>query len=677
MMHNMPQTRDASMKIAPFVTALLLGATSVLAAQQPVGYSAEQVGRGRQVYGAYCASCHGVDLQGVVGPALAGAPFLHSWSAKGAGELYRVLRTSMPKPAVGSLSPKAYADVFAYMLSRNGMAAGTANFDGSATMLASIPLSALAEAADPAPTTAIAFIPGSRALPTGAGPTQRELTDNPDPSNWLYHTGNYAGTRYSPLSQVTTANVSRLGVACAYQLGVLEPFYAGPIIYQGTMYLSSPTVTAAIDAATCRERWRHVWEPRDKMLWNVQRGVAIKDGYVVRGTADGYLVALDAADGALLWARQVAKPDSGETITMPPMIFEELVLIGPAGSENNIKGWIGAFRLSDGEPVWRFNTVPRPGEPGSETWGDAGGWPSGGGAVWTPMSLDAAKGELFVAVTNPAPDLPAHLRPGTNLYTNAVVVLDVRTGALRWYDQLVPSDFHDWDLTQVSPLIRTRVAGVERDVVITAGKDGLLHAIDRVTHERLYQAEVTTRRNMDAPLTLEGTEACPGILGGVEWNGPAYHPGTGMLYVPAVDWCFAFAVAPDDSVRHVPGVNYIGGTTKPTTDERGWLTAVDATTGAIRWRYHSPLAMVAAVTTTGGGLVFAGERTGDFLAFDAASGKELYRFNTGAAIHGGIASYAVDGRQFIATTSGGGSLTFGGGGAATVFVFALPEQGAP
>ncbi len=662
-------------------TALLFGAVAAASlallpqaasAQSEAAFTAEQALRGRRVFGAYCATCHGVDLEGAVGPALAGAKFLHGWTARGARQLYRVLRTSMPKPAVGSLSPQAYEDVFAYLLSRNGLAAGAGAFDGSDSMLARIPLDALATAAGPAPEAPPRFIAGERMHPQGSGPDQAQLSTTPDPADWLYHTGNYSGTRYSTLAQITTANVGRLAPVCAYQLGVLETFYAGPIVYQGTMYITSATVTAAIDAASCRERWRTVWEPKDKLLWGNNRGVAVKDGYVVRGTADGYLMALDAADGTLLWARQVAHPDSGETITMAPLIVDSLVIIGPAGSENNVQGWIGAFRLADGSPVWRFNTVPRPGEPGYETWGRQAGTPMGGGAVWTPLTLDMQEGQLFVAVTNPSPDLPAHLRPGKNLYTNSVIVLDLHTGKLLWYDQLVPSDYHDWDVTQVSPLIRAKVGGVERDLLITAGKDGLLHVLDRRTHERLYQTAVTTRRDVDVPLAPGGTVSCPGILGGVEWNGPAYNPGTGLLYVPAVDWCWKFTLAPDDSVRPAAGEMYLGGTVEPSGDQQGWLTAVDASNGAIRWRYRSPLAMVAAVTTTAGGLVFTGERTGDFLAFDAASGKELYRFNTGAGIHGGIATYAVNGKQYVATTSGGGSLTFGGGGAATVFVFGLP-----
>lgn len=668
----MPGTRHALVTLVALSACSSLGLPSTLHAQST--YTSGQAAAGRKVYGAYCANCHGAELEGGVGPSLAGARFLHEWSGKGARHLFDMLRTTMPKPASGSLSDSAYADVFAYVLSRNGVPAGAVPLDGSAAGLDSIDLEGLAAAAGPAPTPPPAFIAGTRDRPVGTGPSPDVLM-HPDSGDWLYHTGTYTGTRHSRLSRISTSNVGQLGVVCAFQMGVPGTFYAGPIEYHGTLYLTTASLTVALDASTCRERWRHVWEARDKALWPNNRGVAIENGYVVRGTADGYLVALDAADGQLLWARQVAHPDSGETITMPPLIYGDLVLIGPAGSENNVQGWIGAFRLEDGSPVWRFNTVPRPGEPGAETWKRVPGIAAGGGAVWTPLSLDAAGGVAYVAVTNPAPDLARRLRPGSNLYTNSLVALDVHTGKLLWHEQLVPSDFHDWDLTQVSPLIRARVAGSERDLVFASGKDGLLRAIDRRTHERLWETPVTTRRNVDEPLTREGTVACPGILGGVEWNGPAYDPGTGLLYVPAVDWCWTFATLPEDSVRVVPGEMYLGGTATPTPDATGWLTAVDVRDGSVRWRYHSSMPMVAAVTTTAGGLVFTGEQTGDLVAFDAASGRELYRFYAGGGLFGGIITYEAGGRQYVAATTGGGSLTFGSSGSATLFVFALPKAG--
>jgi alcohol dehydrogenase (cytochrome c) len=363
----------------------------------------------------------------------------------------------------------------------------------------------------------------------------------------------------------------------------------------------------------------------------------------------------------------------GETFTMPPLVFEDLVLIGPAGSENGISGWVGAFRLKDGSPVWKFRTVPGASDPKSEEWKNPKKIRLGGGAVWTPFSLDAERGELFVAVTNPAPDFPAHLRPGDNRYTNSVVVLDVRTGKLLWHKQTVPNDSHDWDLTQVSPLFTASVKGRPARLVATVGKDGILRTLDRDNREILYQAEVTTIKNYDQPVTPQGVEACPGVLGGVEWNGPALHPELNTLFVNAVDWCFKFWAA--ESVRYIPGRGYMGGFMQPASKPKGRLTAIDASTGAIRWTYESKWPLVSAVTATAGNLVFTGELTGDFLALDARTGDVLFRFPTGGAIGGGVVTYELDGKQYVAVMSGRPSQfwTFDNPGAPTIFLFTLPR----
>ena len=434
-----------------------------------------------------------------------------------------------------SLSESSYLELMVYMLSRNGVAAGPREL-ASAGDLASVRFTPSAAGTAPArvaPGPVPHFLMGDRGLkPTGKGPTQADLTAAVTSRDWLYNTHDYAGTRHAPLAMITPANAGRLQVECAYQVGAIETFVSGPLVWQGTMYLTTTTLTIAIDAATCRERWRHTWQPRDAQPFPNNRGAAIKDGYVVRGTSDGYLVALDAADGQLLWARQVAKPSQGETITMAPMIFEDIVIIAPAGSEVNVQGWVGAFRITDGTPVWRFNTIPRAGEPGAETWQVKPGIPVGGGGVWTSPTLDTVRGELYVAVGNPAPDLPKDLRAGKNLYTNSVIALDVRTGGLRWHDQLVTPDFHDWDVTHATPLItdegRHEDARRARD-----RREGRPASHDRPADPRAAdRTPVTTRLNVDLPLTRDGVHACPGssvacsgtALAGIR-HGPALHPG--------------------------------------------------------------------------------------------------------------------------------------------------------
>ena len=641
-------------------------------------FTESQAARGKTVYARSCASCHGAALSGGAAPALKGPDFELSWGHPQVtlDDLLYIIRTTMPPRAASSVTPADHAAAFAYVLQANGYRAGRVAASPGATALRTRPRwvktsRAGEHARADAPPEFIAGDP-TAAAPRG-GPDQAALNAAASSGDWLHYTHDYAGSRYSPLDQINSDNASRLAPACLFQVGETDNFQSGPLVHDGTMYVTTAKSTIALDAATCRPKWRHTWEFRGYPGWMRSRGAALKDGRLVRGTSDGYLLALNAADGSLLWARRVAKSEDGETFTMAPLIFEDLVLIGPAGSENNVQGWVGAFRLSDGSPVWRFNTVPKPGEPGFETWQNPKGIPMGGGAVWTSFSLDPSTGDLYVPVTNPSPDLPVHLRKGENLYTNSIVCLDVRTGKRRWHRSLVPNDSHDWDLTHSSPLITASVKGASRRLVVTAGKDGMLRTLDRESHEVLYETPLTTIENAAAPVTTTPTHVCPGIGGGVEWSDPAFLPGTNLIYTPAVDWCSTFVAF--EETRYIPGHDYMGGSfdLDPPEKAHGWVTAVDASTGDVKWKYRSSRPMVASVTATAGNLVLTGELTGDFLALDARNGDVLYRFNTGGAMGGGIVTYAVNGTQYIAAVSGTPSTIWVAqhGGAPTVVVFKL------
>jgi alcohol dehydrogenase (cytochrome c) len=639
------------------------------------GYTVAEAERGQVAYHRYCVNCHGDDLSGAgFSSALAGEETLASWGVQGwtADDLFYVIRANMPPGSSRLLSEQERLDLVAYLLQENGFPAGDTPLRAEADYLSSIALGDAAEGADFF-AAAEDFMEGEGAPSTERPTTEELLAAHLNDADWIYHTGDYTGRRSSGLTQIDRTNVGSLTRACSYPMGETTRFQTGPIIYSGTMFVTTVHETVALDARTCEEQWKHVWEAPAGDVWPNNRGVALSEGRVVRGTSDGYLVALDAQNGALLWARKVASALEGETITMAPMIFEDRILVGPAGSENAIKGWVGAFSVEDGSPLWRFNIVPKPGEPGYETWDHSNDFPVGGGATWTPMSLDAAAGVLFVAATNPAPDFPAAMRGGDNLYTNSVIALDVRSGELLWYDQLVPADDHDWDLTQVSPLFTATVAGQERNLIGTVGKDGVLRLLDRDRHERLWETPVTTIENIDEPVSVAGVHACPGVLGGVEWNGPSYSALAGMLYTPAVDWCGTFFAA--DTIRYVPGANYLGGTYMFDETSQGWLTAVDVATGDVAWRYRSEGPMVAAVTSTAGGLVFTGELSGDFLAFDATTGEELARIPTGGPIGGGVVTYAVEGKQYVAVASGNPSPFWVGDepGVPTLIVYTLPE----
>jgi alcohol dehydrogenase (cytochrome c) len=511
-----------------------------------------------------------------------------------------------------------------------------------------------------------------------SGPTQNELdAAAANATDWLHTNHDYGGQRFVDATGINRQNANALQPGCRYEVGDPYPFYTNPLVYRGVMYLTTPSDTIAIDATTCALRWRHHWAYKARANWPQSRGVALKEGTIVRGMRDGYLLALDADTGRLLWERAAADPDQGETFTMPPVIFEDLVIIGPAGSEVPIKGWVGAFKLKNGDPIWRFNTVPRPGEPGAESWG-ATDAPTGGGAVWTPFSLDPTEGLVFVATGNPAPDFFADARQGANLYTGSLVVLDARTGKLVWHHQATPHDSHDWDLTQVSPLFSANVDGKPRSFVAVVGKEGLLRILDRESRAQVTTVAVTRRHNVEVPVTEAGVYACPGPLGGVQWNGPAFSSRTNMLYVPSVEWCGTFKKAA--TLVHVPGQNYMGGTYQPDPMEqsRGWLTAIDASTATIRWRYKSPRPMVAAVTVTSADLLFTGELGGDFLVLDARDGSVVFRYHIGGAMGGGIVTYQVAGKQYVAVMSGTATYFWGTPPApATVTIFAVPTPAPP
>jgi alcohol dehydrogenase (cytochrome c) len=510
--------------------------------------------------------------------------------------------------------------------------------------------------------------------PPGAGPTQEELAHAAsDTKSWLYASKDYSGQRFVNLNQINTKNAHQLRAVCMIRSETAAPTQTNPLVYKGVMYATVDTTVVAFDATTCHKRWSYKWNPKGHAISPTNRGVAIKDGVLVRGTADGYLIALDMEKGRLLWSRQIADSQAGQYLSMPPMIFEDLVFYGPAGADFGPKNWVGAFRLASGEQVWRFNLIPDDNEAGADSWHVAGSRQHGGGSLWTPLALDAAKGILYLPVGNPAPDFNGAVRVGEDLYTDSVVALDARSGKLLWYRQFIANDTHDSDLSQVSPLFTAKINGKSRDLMTVSGKDGLLRVMDRGTHDVLFELPITTRENVDAAPTVDGIHRCPGLLGGMEWNGPAYSPVTNTIYVAAVDWCGTFKLAADKP-EFVPAAHYYGGAVIPDAREtsRGWLTAIDGTSGKVRWRQQWPTPLVAAVTATSGGVLFTGDLNNDFLVLNAADGKVLYRFNTGGSIGGGVVTYEVGGKQYVATTSGVVSGFFGGSGTSAVIVFALP-----
>jgi alcohol dehydrogenase (cytochrome c) len=619
---------------------------------------------GKTVFENQCASCHTIEVgKNGFGPSLAGVTgrkagslagykytdaMAHSgltWDAPTLDSFLASTTVKVPGTAMSvSLGdPAARANVIAYLATIGG----ASNVE-----------------ATPKPVN----------TPLGHGPTSDELLHAAaDQQNWLYASKDYAGQRYVDLHQITVANAPQLRAQCIYRSNTAGATQTSPLVYNGTMYFTIDQTTVAIDAATCRERWTYAWELKDTPLSKTNRGVALKDGRLIRGTPDGYLIALNMVDGSLVWSRKIADPKSSQYLSMPPLAYGDTIIYGPAGADWGAKNWIGAFKLDTGDPLWRFNLIPDADEPGADSWKDPQAREHGGGSLWTPLALDAAKGVLYVPVGNPSPDFYGDVRPGDDLYTNSAVALDVKTGKLLWYHQFGPADVHDRDLSQVSPLFSASVKGRQRDLIAISGKDGLLRVLDRDSHEQLYELPITSRANWDAAPTVAGVHSCPGLLGGMEWNGPAFSPTSKVLYVATVDWCGTFTKF-DKPPQFATNAHYYGGavTPDPHDQARGWLYAIDAASGAVRWHQQWATPLVAGVTVTSGGVLFTGDLDNNFLAIDASNGKTLYKFNTGGSVGGGVISYELKGKQYVATTSGVVSGFFGGSGTSAIIVFALP-----
>jgi len=630
-------------------------------------YAPDQATRGKGSYNANCAVCHGSSLQGGAGPALSGASFAAKWRDRPLRDLYTVAHDQMPLTAPGKLPPKTSFDILAYLLSFNGFQASTKAVSASDLDRALTPPQtgkniAAAVARAPAPPNVAVSQPTTRIV------SQAELDSaDDDATNWLTYNKGYKGFRFSKLDQINVNNAPQLRAVCVMQLGEVGTFQTGPVIYDGTMYVTTSHGVYALDAASCERRWEYHYSPWAPEVQVNNKGVAIAEGRVIRGTTDGSLLALDAATGKVLWLRKIMDVTKGEFAVAAPLIRNGIVYIGKAGADWGIQGEMMAFRAADGTKVWGTLLLPRKGDPAYATWKNPASIATGGGSTWSSFSLDTEAKLLLVPVGNAAPDYNADPRPGENLYTNSLVALDSETGAIKWWHQLRGANDKDLDTTVVAAF--DTPGGLH--LAAAAGKDGVLHVVDRTNGALRFKVPVTNQKNLDEPLTAAGVAYCPG--GAILNNGPAYSPATNLVYINSQDWCNVGFKRP---AKYIAGIQYDGGTGRrdPLDESFGWTTAIDATSGDIKWRYRSPqgIPMLGAVTPTAGNVVFTGDTAGYFLVFNATSGDVLYRFNTGGVLGGGVATYSVKGRQFVAVMSGNTSFhPYKAAGAATVLIFGL------
>lgn len=509
------------------------------------------------------------------------------------------------------------------------------------------------------------------------GPTQAELDRGAESSStWLMTNKSYDGHRYVTLDQINRGNVAQLQPVCTFDSGVAAQAQSTPVLYAGRIYMTVGATTVALDATDCKQLWRHDWALQGKALSMVNRGPAIKDGVLVRGTPDGYLIALSMTDGSVLWQKQITSIQESHYLSMPAMIVEDRIIYGTAGADWGGRGWIGAFKLADGTELWRYEALPTPGGTGSETWGSADALAHGGASYWTPVVVDRQRGVVFVANGNPAPDFYGEARPGDNTGTNSVVALDLATGKPLWARQFLAHDTHDWDLDQVGPLLSASSHGKARNLLVVSGKDGRVRLVDRDSYEVLSDLAVSKQENAAVAATVQGVHICPGLLGGQEWSSSTFDADQKIVIAPMVDWCGTVHHDPSAPVHGV-GVHFYGGgiDQDPIEQARGVLAAIDVATGTLRWKTEAPAPMLGNVTATSAGLVFAGDLKGTLYAVDTRDGSVLLRYPLGASVGGGLFTYDLGGRQYLAAVSGPVSAFFGGGkGTAKLTLLALPAN---
>jgi alcohol dehydrogenase (cytochrome c) len=515
-----------------------------------------------------------------------------------------------------------------------------------------------------------------------------------EPQNWLTYYGAYDGQRYSTLDQITAANVRTLRPAWQFQAGVIGlvatpatyAFEATPIVVDGVMFVSGwDGYVWALDAKTGKTFWRYRHAvPLDIPLCcgNVNRGVAVAQSKVFFATQHGHLVALDATTGRPVWDVPFVDPRAGESATMAPLVVKSMVLVGSSGAEYGVRGHIDAFDVETGRRVWRRYNVPKPGEPGSETWPRGDAWARGGGAAWITGTYDPELDLVYWSTANPGPDFDGDARPGANLYTNSVVAFDPDDGSLKWHYQWTPHDV--WDFDGVNENILFDQDG--RKLLAHFDRNGYLFVLDRtngqlirvVPFARATWGEIAQDGRVTVRLTPtpEGTKICPSPSGAKEWPHAAYSPRTGLLYTPVIEKCGTYKSKRGEFKE---GMAYWGG--EAAADKEGWgeVKAFDPASGRQVWSWRGQHPMVGSTLVTAGDVVFAGEPTGEFNAYDARTGELLWQFQTGSGIHSSPITYSVGGKQYVAVLSGWGGWMkgfapelYGSTRGSAVVVFALP-----
>jgi alcohol dehydrogenase (cytochrome c) len=489
--------------------------------------------------------------------------------------------------------------------------------------------------------------------------------------NWLTYAGDYQGQRHSALKQITASNVGSVVPKWVYHLPKANGLRTNPIVYNGVMYVTNSNEVRAIDARSGSLIWTYK-DTRSKKD-AVNRGAAILGDRVFFVTGDIHLVALDRQTGAVIWEKKYGSLEDGLYASAAPLALKDRVLVGVAGGDTGMRGYITCFSAETGEELWRTYTIPAKGEPGSESWGKLIEY--GGAATWLSGTYDPDLNLIYWTTGNAWPDFNGANRAGDNLYTSSLLAINPDTGKMKWHFQFTPHDTHDWDAQSWPVLINLPYHGTMRKLVLHANRNGFLYVLDRVTGEYLSATRLVEKLDwasgIDAkgrPIlvpgkdpTPTGNRVCPSVRGATNWMSPSFDPATGLFYVMTLEQCDIYT---SSSMEPEPKKNFSGGGAGPKPNEIGQfvLRAFDPKTGTKKWEYPvvTPTAEAwSGTVSTAGGVVFFGDDQGQLVAVDSRTGEHLWHFATGEGLTASPITYAVDGKQYVAIASATAVFSFG------------------
>ncbi len=520
--------------------------------------------------------------------------------------------------------------------------------------------------------------PGIASVSTAIDVQPTRLLTKPIAENWLSYNGDYTGRRYSILHEVSASNVAQLRAQWVFHAPNSSSLEVTPVVVDGIMFVTAANDAYALDAQSGRTLWHYSRPITEGLIDDASqhhnRGVGVWRTHVFMETDNAHLLCLDARSGHLVWDVAYTDGNRNYGATSAPLVIKDKVIVGTSGGDDGIRGFVAAYDAESGKEVWRFWTIPGPGEFGSSSWpGES--YKLGGGTTWMPGTFDPELNTIFWGTSNPAPDFDGGPRPGDDLYTDCLLALDPDTGKLKWYFQFTPHDLFDYDAVETPVLVDTTFRGQPRKLIVQANRNGFLYVLDRTNGKFLSARPFAEKLNWASGIddkgrpirtglqpTTEGTRVCPGFVGATNWYSPSYNPQNSRFYFMALNTCNIFFLKPQE---FKPGQTYYStGTHRSKGDyNQKVLLAFALDDYKPAWRYvqAGEGRSSGGTMTTASGLVFFGDDTQTFEAVDAQTGKPLWHFNTGQNITASPMTYAVNSKQYVAIAAG-----------SDVFSFALP-----